>query len=92
MIYLLFHYCVPVFFRGHFIFVVEPLSAKKYDREIHKYSSLVKAESKIREKKTRIAKIAQTRKLGDREKNGYTVFREIKLIFNTRDGIHPKLY
>ena len=55
-----------LFFRGHLIFAVGPLSC-----EIRKYSSLVKAESKIRENKNqRIAKIAQTRKLGDREKPG----------------------
>ena len=46
-------------------------------RKNRKYSSLVKDESKIRENKNlRIAKIAQTRELGDREKkNRYTAFR-----------------
>ena len=42
--------------------------------QIRKYSSLVKAESKICENKNpRIAKIAQTRNLCDRKKNRYTV-------------------
>ena len=51
-------------------------SRSPYFREIRKYNSLVEAESKICENKNlRIAKIAQTLKLGDRKnkKNEYTV-------------------
>ena len=65
-------YCIPGFSRSSYFRGFRGWSSV---RVIRNYSSLVKAESRIRENKNpRIAKIAQTRKLGDREKNGITVY------------------